>query len=75
MARCVTPSRARVARSAWSCTWSGVVRPASRVKPGETMPSVPTLAALRPSALQIWRTKCTVEDLPLVPVTAAMVAG
>ena len=23
----------------------------------------------------MWRTKCTVEDLPLVPVTAAMVAG
>ena len=45
------------------------------MKPGETMPSVPTLAALKPSALQIWRTKCTVDDLPLVPVTAAMVAG
>src|SRR5712671_7237388 len=39
------------------------------------MPSVPTLAALRPSICQMWRTKCTVEDLPLVPVTAAMVAG
>ena len=47
----------------------------SRVKPGETMPSVPTLAAFRPSAVQMWRTKWTVEDLPLVPVTAAMVAG
>src|SRR5258707_9855475 len=39
------------------------------------MPSVPTLAALRPSVCKMWRTKCTVEDLPLVPVTAAMVAG
>ena len=75
IARCVTPSRASVARSAWSCTGSGVVSPASRVKPGETMPSVPTLAASRPSAVQMWRTKWTVELLPLVPVTAAMVAG
>src|SRR5580698_90963 len=39
------------------------------------MPSVPTLAALWPSVCQMWRTKCTVEDLPLVPVTAATVAG
>ena len=39
------------------------------------MPSVPTLAALRPSVAQMWRTKWTVEVLPLVPVTAAMVAG
>ena len=52
--------------------WSGRLRASS---PGEKMPSVPTLAALRPSVVQMWRTKWTVEDLPLVPVTAAMVAG
>jgi len=66
---------ARIARSWWSCTGSGVVRPASRVRPGEKVPSVPTLAAFRPRFAQMWRTKWTVEDLPLVPVTAAIDAG
>ncbi len=36
---------------------------------------VPMLAACRPSAVQIWRVKAATEVLPLVPVTAAMVAG
>ena len=40
-----------------------MVRPASRVRPGEKMPSVPTLAAFRPRLAQMWRTKWTVEDL------------
>ncbi len=33
------------------------------------------LAASQPSAAQIWRVNAATEVLPLVPVTAAMVAG
>ena len=33
------------------------------------------LAALIPSAAQIWRVNATTEVLPLVPVTAAITAG
>ena len=33
------------------------------------------LAARSPSAAQIWRVKAATEVLPLVPVTAAIVAG
>src|SRR5260370_1178268 len=36
---------------------------------------VPMLAASPPSAAQIWRVKAATEVLPLVPVTAAIVAG
>ena len=36
---------------------------------------VPMLAAGNPSAVQICRVKAATEVLPLVPVTAAMVAG
>ena len=40
-----------------------------------TSPIVPMLAALWPSADQICRVKAATEVLPLVPVTAAIVAG
>ena len=36
---------------------------------------VPMLAAACPSAAQIWRVKAATEVLPLVPVTAAIIAG
>jgi hypothetical protein len=39
------------------------------------MPTVPMLAALKPSALQICRVNAATEVLPLVPVTATMVLG
>ena len=39
------------------------------------MPSVPRLAAFKPKLRQICRAKLTVELFPLVPVTAAIVAG
>lgn len=42
---------------------------------GETMPTVPMLAALRPQAAKIWRTKAAIEVLPLVPVIAATISG
>ena len=37
---------------------------------GPTTPTVPMLAARKPIACQIWRTKAATEVLPLVPVTA-----
>ena len=40
-----------------------------------TSPSVPRLPAARPIAVQISRTKCTTEVLPLVPVTAITAFG
>ena len=40
---------------------------------GATSPTVPMLAAVMPSADQIWRVKAATEVFPLVPVTAAMV--
>jgi len=40
-----------------------------------TTPTVPRLAAGLPRAVQISRRKATIEDLPLVPVTAATVWG
>ncbi len=42
---------------------------------GETSPMVPMLAAAWPSRSQIRRVKAATEVLPLVPVTAAIVAG
>ncbi len=42
---------------------------------GDTSPTVPRLAAGLPSAVQISRRKATMEDLPLVPVTAATMSG
>ena len=50
---------------------------ASRRSPrvGVTRPMVPMLAASWPSAAQIWRVNAATEVLPLVPVTAAIVAG
>src|SRR6266446_781640 len=42
---------------------------------GETSPMVPMLAEPWPSRSQIWRVKAATEVLPLVPVTAAIVAG
>ena len=41
----------------------------------EMTPSVPRLAASRPSSAQSWRANATVEVLPPVPVTAAMICG
>jgi hypothetical protein len=38
-------------------------------------PTVPTLTALCPSAVQIWRQKLATLVLPLVPVTATAVSG
>ncbi len=38
--------------------------------PGLITPSVPRLAACRPSAVKIWRVKSATEVLPAVPVTA-----
>ena len=54
---------------------SGVVRLPS---PGASVvcsPSVPMLAARLPNAAQSWRVNTATELLPLVPVTAATVAG
>jgi hypothetical protein len=42
---------------------------------GETTPTVPMLAACRPSAVQISRVNAATDVLPLVPVTAAIVPG
>ena len=41
----------------------------------ETMPIVPSEAASKPSFAQICRAKAATEVLPLVPVTATIVAG
>ena len=54
---------------------SGVVRPVETLPSGVVTPSVPMLAARSPAMRQIWRVISTVEVLPLVPVTATMVAG
>ena len=45
------------------------------VAEGETMPTVPMLAAERPQKAKICRTKAAIEVLPLVPVMAATVSG
>ncbi len=69
------PASASRARSRCSATGSGVVSAPARQYPGAAMPSVPRLAAGRPSRRHIWRMKSTTEVLPLVPVTAATLAG
>ena len=54
---------------------SGVVRPVEIEPSAVVTPKVPILAARSPAMRQIWRVISTVEVLPLVPVTATMVAG
>ena len=75
MARWVTPSPASSSSRRWSPTGSGVVRLPATVRPGAVRPSVPMLAALRPSRVQIWRTNAATDVLPFVPVTATIVPG
>ena len=74
-ARCVTPSPASASSVRCSSTGSGVVSEPYCSPFGDTTPTVPMLAAGRPSAAQICRVKAATEVLPLVPVTAAIVAG
>src|SRR5579883_1943173 len=75
IATCATPRRASSASSRWRLTGSGVVSAPGMARPGAMMPSVPRLAAGVPVCCQIWRVKAATEVLPLVPVTAAIVAG
>ncbi len=58
-----------------SAIGSGVVNEPYTVRFGETRPMVPMLAEAWPSRSQIWRVNAATDVLPLVPVTAAVVAG
>ena len=71
----VMPIWASLAKLACRVSGSGVVSPPALSQPGAMMPKVPTEAALSPNPDQICRVKSAVEVLPLVPVTATMVAG
>ena len=69
------PARSMPPRFDRKVSTSGVVMPRSRLPMAVMTPSVPRLAAGRLSRVQIWRSRSATEVLPLVPVTAAMVAG
>ena len=74
-ARCVTPSPVISSSCLCSAIGSGVVSEPYTVRFGETRPMVPMLAEAWPSRSQIWRVNAATDVLPLVPVTAAIVAG
>ena len=71
----MTPSRASPPIVARKVTISGVVSPVDSDSSLVVTPSVPIDAARIPLVRQIWRTISAVEVLPLVPVTATIVAG
>ena len=71
----MTPSRGEAVEGAMQFDRIGRRQRAVICFFGDTRPMVPMLAASSPSAVQIWRVKAATEVLPLVPVTAAIVAG
>ena len=75
MATALTFSRASRAKSSCSTTGSGVVSDGPGGRPSAINPSVPSDAALRPAAPQIWRRKSTLLVLPFVPVIATTHSG
>src|SRR3569833_297045 len=69
------PFARRLPRSRCNASASGVVSSPGMSPSRVSMPTVPTLAALKPEASQICRTNETIDDLPLVPVTPTIVSG